>query len=264
MKLRFVLIALVLLPAIPVAAQQAKIAPLPVQPSKFIDELRALKAGNPKMSPADLVIEGNKLLDKQGMNFSISLDQATCTKIRDIKQKQTDPNAPVRLSGALKSVEGERANLALPDARVASDECGGCYMEIPLLQITRTDFITILRGINVRFEFPANFSTVRVTMPDEKDPRLIKRSWSIPERLVPIGVSHDENVLYLAFKEPDLGELSLAVFTEGTFELATRAEAEDGGKGQQFPSASPAPGRQVRFIRWGKTFIVSYLEPCGS
>ena len=132
-------------------AQRFDSAPLPVRPSTLIEDLRALKAANPKLDSGKFVDEANKLLDKQGMNYSLFFDAATCTRIREAKSKQKDPNAPVMLGGALKSVDGDRARLSLPEAQITSEDCGGCYLNIPLLQITQSSFITVLLGRNIGF-----------------------------------------------------------------------------------------------------------------
>ena len=239
-------------------------AALPVRPSTLIEDIRALKTANPKLELQKFVDEANKLLDKQGMNFSLFLDAATCAKIREAKSKQKDPNAPVMLGGTLKSVDGDRARLSLPEAQITTEECGGCYLNIPLLQITSTSFITVLLGRNIGFELPGNVASGRVGLVDEKGTGAARKLWAIPRRMRPIGVSHDENVVYLAFPEPDLQDLSLAVFTEGTFQIATRAEAEEGGKGEvHLSSSSPAAMRIMKFSRWGKIYYIGYWEPCG-
>lgn len=254
------LLLLILAVSVSASAQKVELAPLPIKSSTFVADLLAFKAANPKMPTAELVDTANQLLDKRGMNYSLSLDAATCAKVLEIKQKQKDPSAPVRLNGALKSVDGERVQLALPDAKFTSTECGSCFLEIPVLQITKTDFISIVLERNIRFELPGNFSPVKAVLLDEKDQRTVKRTWYLPERLLPIGVSHDENVLYVAFKEPALADLSLAIFTEGTFQIASRAEADEGGKGERLQSISATS--YVKFIRWRKTFIVGYSSPC--
>ena len=94
---------------------------------------------------------------------------------------------------------------------------------------------------------------------------MIKRKWRLPFRTIPVGVSSDENVLYLGFDEPELAGLSLMIYSEGVFQFATRAEAELGGKGTP---ESPTPGgaapqvKYIRFNRWGSTYIVRYPPPC--
>ena len=106
-------------------AQRVELAPLPVKPSTFVDELRALRSTSGTMSVPELVDKANKLLDTRGMNFSLALDDATCSRVREIQQKQKDPSVPVRLAGALKSVEGDRARLALPSPSFWTGSCTG-------------------------------------------------------------------------------------------------------------------------------------------
>lgn len=244
-----------------VTGQKVEMAPLPVRPSTLIDDLKALRAANQKMDAATFAADANKLLDKQGMNFALFLDAATCTRIREANSKQTDPTKPLTLGGALKSVDGDRTRLSLPPAQISKDECGGCFVEFPLLQITDASFITILMGRNIGFELPGNAGATRVGLLDEKG-SVVRKIWRIPRRMRPIGVTHDENVVYLAFPEPELKELSLAVFTEGTFQIATRTEAEEGGKGEPHPAPVLNGMKVMRFARWGKTYNVGYWEPC--
>lgn len=243
-------------------SQKVDIAPLPVRPSTLIDDIRAFRAANPKAELSQFVAEANKLLDKEGMNYSLFLDAATCAKVREAKAKLKDPKTPLSLGGTLKSVNGDRTRLALPPAQITTDECGGCYLEIPLLQITQTNFITVLLGQNIGFELPGNVAAGRVGLVDDKG-TTVKKMWLIPRRMRPIGVTHDENVVYLAFPEKELQDISLAVFGEGTFQIATRTEAEEGGKGEvHATSPDAAKIRIMKFSRWGKVYYVGYWEPC--
>jgi hypothetical protein len=130
-------------------------------------------------------------------------------------------------------VDGDAASLALPEARFS--DCGRCYMLMPLLQITSADFVTVVLGQNIRFHLPSNFESSEVVLVDSKDKSTIRRKWRVPSKMEPVGVSYDENVLYLAFNEPELSDLSLQIFGEGTFQIGTRAEADEGGKGVRQP-----------------------------
>lgn len=247
------------------AAQQAKISPLPVQQSNVIDEIRSLITSRPKADLKDIVEAANVLLDKNGLRYELYFDAATCENIDKVRLASKDPKAPVKIGGTLKSVDGDAAALALPDARFAPGNCG-CYMLIPLLQITTTDFVTLIAGRNIRFALPSNFKPNEAVLIDEKDRSIVKRRWRIPERLEPIGVSHDENVLYLAFNEPELKDLSLAVFGEGVFQIATRVEAEEGGKGEVLSGTGTAGAgptlKYTRFVRWRKTFVIGSATAC--
>ena len=50
------------------------------------------RSSNPKLSTNDLVKSANELLDKAGIGFAISLDAATCERLRVIKAAQKDPS----------------------------------------------------------------------------------------------------------------------------------------------------------------------------
>ena len=241
---------------------QYKAAPLPVKSSTFADQVKALRAAKPAASAAELAAGANSILDASGINFAIVLDAGTCDRIRKAKEQQKDPKAPLTIGATLKSVDAEGASLALPEPRFPASDCN-CYMELPLLQITDVDFITVISGRNIRFHRPANFDSFDAVLIDPKDPAKAKRRWRIPFRGSPIGVSHDENVLYLAFPEPELNDLSLAIFGEGVFQIATRAEAEEGGKGKPVTIATTLSGEnRIQFDRWGKSLVVSYKPQC--
>ena len=242
------------------SAQQYKPAPLAVQRSAFIDRLKALRTANPKMPMAEFIAAANSLLDKHGIGFAVSLDAATCGRIRKVKEQQKDPSASLTLGATLRSVDAEGATLTLPEPKFPSGDCG-CYIELPLLQITDKDFITVIRGRNIGFHLPTNFSSAQAELIDAKD-NTVRRKWRIPFRSVPIGVSHDGNVLYLAFDEPELSDLSLLVFGEGVFQIGTRAEAEEGGKGKLGETAPTVGYRYINFERWGNSYLVRFTELC--
>jgi hypothetical protein len=96
---------------------------------------------------------------------------------------------------------------------------------------------------------------------DPKDPTAVKRKWLIPFRAKPIGVTFDENVLYLAFNDPELKDLSFLVFGEGTFEISTRKDAEEGGVGKVIETGA-SPAKQIRFDRWKNTYLVNFKSVC--
>lgn len=244
------------------SAQKVTISALPITRSEFVEKIKALKKANPQWTAEQFAEAANTLIDKDGLPFAISFDAATCERLRKVKAELKDPNAPLRLGATLKSVDADGAALALPEPRFASTDCGDCYVELPLLQVTDRDFITKLMGVNIRFHLPANFYTNEALLLDA-DGKTVKRRWRIPYRSVPIGVTHDENVIYLGFSETELSELSLAVFGEGLYQIATRAEAEDGGKGVELaPEVSSPLGSKIKFDRWSKTYVVGFKKPC--
>ena len=241
--------------------QQVKLAALPVKPSTLIEQVKALKTADPKMTAADWAKAADAILQKDGINSMISFDAATCEKIKKVRDERKDPNAPMRLNATLKSVEAEAAALALPEPQFASDDCGGCYIEIPVLQITPTDFITRFGGQNIKFVLPANFTVNHVDLLDPKSPASVKR-FLVPFRATPIGVTFDQNVIYLGFDEPELHDLSLLVFDQGTFEIGIRKEAEEGGTGKIIDDPANPLTKQVKFDRWKNSYLIGYKAPC--
>ena len=254
-------VCVIIVCCIAASAQQFKSAPLPVQRSPFTDQLKALRAANPKMPLADFVASANALLDKHGIGFAVSLDAATCERVKKVKEQLKDPSATVTLGATLKSVDADGASLTLPAPTFPSGDCG-CYIELPMLQITENDFITVIAGRNIRFHRPAAFSSAEAVLLDAKDKTTIRRKWRVPFGSTPIGVSHDGNVLYLSFADPELIDLSLLVFGEGVFQIGTRAEAEDGGKGKLLETVATGGHRFINFERWGNSYLVRFAEPC--
>ena len=244
-------------------SQMYKVAPLRVEPPTLISQLIALKSSKPRMTQTEFSDAANVLLDRSGINFAVFLDSASCDLIQKAKSKQKDPKAPLDIGATLKSVDAEGASLVLPEPQYPYSNSCNCQIELPVLQMTDADFITVVRGRNIRFHLPTTFSTSEVLLLDSRNEATVKRRWKIPFRGSPIGVSHDENVLYLAFREVELADIALAVFGEGVFQITTRAEAEDGGKGKlSMIAVTPDGENRMRFDRWGKAFIVSFKPPC--
>ena len=244
--------------------QQYKAAPLQVKRSTLIEDIKQLKAANPKITTDELVAAANALLDKEGVNASISFDAATCENIKKVRAGRKDPNAPIRLSATLKSVD-EPAPLALPEPQFVSDDCGGCFIDIPVVQLTANDFVTVISGRNIKFALPANFKTNTVELLDTKTPTTIKRKWPLPFRSTPMGIMFDENVIFLGFNDPDLADLTLLVFGEGTFQIGTRKDAEDGGPGTIVETPAEASnGKRIKFDRWKNTYLIDFRPPCGN
>jgi hypothetical protein len=141
------------------------------------------------------------------------------------------------------------------------DKCSGCYVRFALLEISDNYFVTKVMGANIKFDLPPNLTSTEAWLVGGADAVKPVKRWRIPSRLVPISLSHDDNVLYLDVNIPELKDLSLAALSEGVFEFATRSEAETGTKA--VPSSDPNGSRKrIAFSRYGKSSTVSYEQPC--
>lgn len=246
------------------AAQLVTMMPFGVHESALIEQIKSLRSSNPKITAAELAKSANELFTKNGIAFKIYFDVATCQKIRAAKQSQKDPNAPIKLGTSLQSVGAHKASLALPQPILPPPQCGNCYVEMAILEMTDTEFVTLIQGQNIKFQLPANFSVNRAYLLDNKETAKKIRTWRIPYRATPIGVSYDQTVVYLGFESPELSALSLAVFDSGVFEITTRHEAEEGGFGKPDKSIKTVEtdDQVINFTRWETQFLVSYKSPC--
>ncbi|CAN5610307.1 hypothetical protein BH24ACI3_BH24ACI3_17580 [soil metagenome] len=245
--------------------QIARFDPLAIDSTTLMSELVALSSKEEAKDPAAFAAKANELLNKYGLGYTISLDAGTCAKIREAKSKLKDPNEPIRLGTQLQSLGQERAVLSLPPPTIRPDHCGGCEITLPILQLSDSEFITRMSGHNIGFRKPSNFIAQTAILVDTGN-GTIKQRWNIPFRAEPIGISHDETVIYLALPQPELKELSLVVFAEGVFQFATRAEAENGGLGIKDKLAADHPAddrsRTIRFKRWEIDYVIKFLAPC--
>lgn len=250
--------------AVDCPGQMVSMMPFGVQESALVEQIKSLRSSNPKITVTELAKSANELLAKNGIAFMIYFDAATCQKIRAVKQSQKDPSAPIKLGASLQSVGAQKASLALPQPILTTPQCGNCYVELPILEMTDTEFVTLIQGHNIKFQLPPNFSVNRAYLLDRNDTAKKIRTWRIPRRATPIGVSYDQTVVYLGFENPELSPLSLAVFDSGVFEITTRTEAEEGGPGKADKSIkTDEPDNQViNFNRWETQFFVSYKPPC--
>ncbi|MGB7201433.1 MAG: hypothetical protein WBD16_04095 [Pyrinomonadaceae bacterium] len=246
--------------------QMVSMMPFGVQESALVEKIGSLRSANPQITPAELAKSANDLLTKHGIAYKVYFDSATCQKIRGVKQSQKDPKAPIKLGASLQSTGAEKASLALPQPVLTTPECGDCYVEMAILEMTETDFVTLIQGHNIKFNLPQNFSVNKIHLLDNNDVSKKVRTWRVPFRAAPIGVTQDQSVIYLGFENPVLSALSLAVFESGVFEITTRAEAEEGGAGKPDKTLQPVePGTHiVRFDRWKTKYLLSYKPSCAN
>jgi hypothetical protein len=246
--------------------QMVSLSPFDIAPPTVLLDVKAIRTANPKMSSTELVDAANKLLERQGIAFTFSFDEATCLAIDKSIKSLKNPPSKLNLRTKLQSIGGEPAMLTLPPADFNNPECAKCSVSLPVLELTDKEFVALMLGTNIKFRLPVNFIVAEAMLVDDKDLTTIKKKWRIPFRSVPLGVSYDENVLYLGLPDPELKDLSLAVFGEGVFQFATRDEAESNGKGTPVKEvvkdlANPNLA-YLRFENRGLKQVVKYSGAC--
>lgn len=247
--------------------QMVTMSPLDIAPPTVFADVKALKTANPKMTSTELVDAANAILAKQGIAFTFSFDDATCLAIDKAIKSLKNPPPKVNLKTKLRSVGAEVANLTLPPADFANNECSKCSVTLPVLELTEKDFVALMLGNNIKFYLPTNLVVSEALLVDDKDLTTVKKKWRMPYRAVPLGVSYDENVLYLGLPDPELKDLSFAVFGEGVFQFATREEAESNGKGTLLKEFAKDPANPnlayLRFENRGLKQVVKFSNACG-
>jgi hypothetical protein len=242
--------------------QMVSMNPFDISPPTIFDQVKAVRSANQKMTPAELVDAANKLLEKQGIAFTFSFDEATCQAVDKSIKSLKNPPPRVNLRTKLRSVGAEAATLTLPPADFSNSQCSKCSVTLPVFEVTDQDFIALMLGTNIKFHRPTNFLTSEAYLVDDKDLTTIKKKWRIPFRSVPLGVSYDENVLYIALHDTELKDLSLAVFSEGVFQFATREEAESNGKPTPLQGVSEVS--LMRFENRELKHVVKFSKSCGN
>ncbi len=231
--------------------QGAKINPFQIKPSSILEDVKTAKANNPTQTVEDLVKLANESLQLNGFNYVFGFDTATCQKIEQVKSNQKDKSAPLNLRGTFNSVDGEKANLILPEANFTKTQCLPCYMQIPVFEVTANDFVTSVMQRNIKFYFPANFVVHEMQSVDNKDLTTVVKRWKVPFRTNPLSISDDGNVIYLGFDETELNDLVLMVFSEGVLMFGAKKDLNSAKKVtmlKDFPTDANNPN--LRFINF--------------
>lgn len=210
---------------ISVHGQKVTIKPFAVTSSTLLEDLRTLKASNPKLPTAEFVKNANALLQKRGLNFSFAFDVGVCQKIEELRKKQPTPNAPLTLNAKLNSFEGDATNITLPPVRFGKD-AGRCFSLLPLLEIAQNDFVTFIEDRTVKFYKPQNFTFNEVALIDNKTLKTTVRSWKVPFCTTPLSISEDGKMLYLNLPASELDDIILIAYDEGTFQFYPKKDID--------------------------------------
>lgn len=250
-------------------SQKVDFKPFSVVQSNLINDLKAAKSANPKLSTEDFVNTANSLLDKQGINFVVAFDAATCQKISQAIASLKDKSAPLNLRTALKSPLGENANLLLPEVSFDKQECVPCFVKLPIAEVNQKEFVTIVEGKNIKFFLPSNFILNEAFLVDEKNLTTIKSRWKIPFRTTPLSVSDSGNILYLGFAEPELNDLVLMAYAnEGVYRFTAKSDIDADKKAvslKDFPKDAANPNLAFSKFTSGEiNQVVKFSLPCAN
>ncbi len=201
---------------------QVRIDPFRISSSNLFEQLTDYKAKNPDAKDTEILEKANSLLASEGLNFNFVFDSAICKKIRNFKAK--NKNKPIRLRAILKPLVGDITVVFLPDVKMDSEECGKCYVKIPLLESTPKSFIAKIRGLNIKFHLPANFFVNRVDLVDTSTKTKLQRAWLVPNKLEPLSISLDSEILYYDVPESGFENFALIFFDTGVFQFYKKSE----------------------------------------
>lgn len=249
-----------------VFGQGAKINPFQIKPSTVLEDVKTAKANNPNQSVENLVKAANESLQTNGFNYVFGFDTATCQKIEQVKTSQKDKTVPLNLRATFNSVDGEKASVVLPEANFATGECLPCFMQIPVFEVTTTDFVTSVMQRNIKFYFPSNFVVHEIQAVEKQDLTTVIKRWKMPFRTTPLSISDDGNVIYLGFSEPELNDLVLMVFSEGVLMFEAKKDLNSTKKVtmlKDFPSDANNPNlRFINFADENVSHTIRFSVPC--
>lgn len=244
---------------------QAKINPFSIKSSTLFEDLKILRSQNPKMTTAEFVSSANSLLQKQGLNFIFAFDANFCQKVVDVKNKQKDPNSKINLNAKLASVGGETTAVTLPEVRFEKDGCGRCFVEMPVLEMTANEFVTIIQNSNIKFRLPRDFILNETVLVDSQTLKTNVRAWKTPFRAIPLSVTGDGKMLILDLPVKELADLALIFDADGAFQFYAKKDLNLTEKGVLIKDIpKPFDASDASFVGFGtgeKLRVLKFNNP---
>lgn len=193
--------------------------------SDIFERLEEKKTANPKIKPEEFAAFANDLLARKGLNYEFELDQSVC-KIVAERRKKLKPGQPDKIGGRfmLQPTTGNATNIFIPN--IQATPCGKCFATLPVIGADEKDFIVLIQNRNTGFLRSDKLILNEVAHVDNKDVGKTIRSWAVPFRSVPLGVSEDGESLYLPLPSKNTVELALIVYENGVVEFIPRSAAE--------------------------------------
>jgi hypothetical protein len=242
---------------------QARLNSFPIQASTLIADLRQKKTDNPKITAKELAAFGNEIIANVGVNYRFELSESNCKALLEVQKKLKPDQKMSALQGKLNQPQGEPTGIIFPDVNF-TDNCG-CYIKIPSLNVVEADFVTKIRGTNIKFIRPNNFKQTVDLVDNTMLTKQIRR-WYIPFPTTPIGVYEDGTILFLEFLDSEFNELALAIYESGTIQIVSRSDWDLKEKPTQlkdFPRDAGNPN--LNFISFGegdKKRVLKFNSPC--
>jgi hypothetical protein len=242
---------------------QAKLNAFPIQASTLIADLIQKKTDNPKITAKELASLGNEIIANAGVNYHFELSESNCKALFEVKKKLKPDQKMSALQGKLNQPEGNPVDIIFPDVNF-TDNCG-CYINIPSLNVVEADFVTKIRGVNIKFIRSSNFKNTVDLVDNAALTKQIRR-WYIPFPTIPIGVYEDGTILFLDFPDSEFKELALAIYESGTIQIVSKSDWDLKEKPTQlkdFPR--DASNSKLNFISFGngeKKRVLKFNSPC--
>jgi hypothetical protein len=262
-NIKFTVILLIIIFASTGFGQQVSMGLFEIKSSTLIKDLKQKKIDNAKITIKELAAFGNETINNVGFNYQFELSEANCKALFEIQKKLKPDQKMSALKGKLNQPQGEPTGIIFPEVNF-TDNCG-CYIKIPSLNVVETDFVTKIRGTNIKFNRPNNF---RLTVDLVDNTTLTKqiRRWYIPFPTTPIGVYEDGTILFLDFPDSEFNELALAIYESGTIQIISKSDWDLKEKPTQlkdFPRDASNPN--LNFISFGngeKKRVLKFNSPC--
>lgn len=206
--------------------QQVRLNPFSVTSSDILEEMKKVKISNSKISPEELSKLGDELISAKGLNFTFHFNSELCQKMTETIQKQKDKSKTVRFNAQINSVEGDIANITLPEIQFPTGKCGSCFARMPLSEFGDKEFVSFIQDRIVRFYTPKNLIYEEVNLVSNQNPATVLRTWKVPFHSVPIGISDDGLMIVLQLPSNELSEIALLLYDNGTFRFYPKKDLD--------------------------------------
>jgi hypothetical protein len=255
--------------AIVVAPSQSRPRSIKLAPSTLMDDIRRKLAQEPKLSPAQLAAEANKLLAQEGFDFQFDLCDFVAISNATRQTKRISGGAAqssvteYKYLLPLKQTNGQPLILETSTTNEPMEEslCGECFFSVPATRVTRTEIELVAGGRKYLVVRPRKFDLEEMSLVDASM-RKVLRTWQVPDQAIPLGISADGRKLYLATA---IDDLVLEISDTSSLRLLARDQVSL-PPGEYLEKHPRDPGNSylsfMRFRTGHTSFIIRYSGPC--